>query len=320
MKYFQFFFFLIAINACSVGNDQNKIDEEVDGSEKKPAAYSLDGNALYPPELAPERLARLTANLDSARQNYEADSTDEMNIIWYGRRLAYLSLYPEAIEVFSKGLELHPKSFKLYRHRGHRYISTRQFDKAIDDLEKAAWFIAGEELMIEPDGAPNKLNIPLSTTQFNVYYHLALAHYLKRDYRKAINTYLECMKVSDNNDLLVATTDWLYMSYRKIRRDIDAKKLLDAISADMEIIENESYLNRLLMYKGTKTPEELLQVAGDQEDNGVTIATQGYGVGNWYLINGDREKAKEIFTQVVSGTSWSAFGFIAAEAELRRMK
>ena len=319
MKYLQIYFLLIILYSCNVENYQ-KANEPV-GGENTPAAYSLDGVALYPPQLAPETLAILTVNLDSARRNYEADSTDEMNIIWYGRRLAYLYRYPEAIEVFTKGLELHPKSFRLYRHRGHRYISSRQFDKAIDDLEKAAWFMAGEEVMIEPDGAPNKLNIPLSTTQFNVYYHLALAHYLKHDYRKAQDIYLKCMKVSDNNDLLVATTDWLYMTYRKLRRDVDAKKLLDAISPDMEIIENESYLNRLLMYKGVKTPEELLKVEGDSAvDTGVTLATQGYGVGNWYLINGDREKAKEIFRQVVSGTSWSAFGFIAAEAELRRMK
>ena len=30
----------------------------------------------------------------------------------------------------------------------------------------------------------------------------------------------------------------------------------------------------------------------------VQIATQGYGVGNWYLVNGDKAKAKEIYERV----------------------
>ena len=49
------------------------------------------------------------------------------------------------------------------------------------------------------------------------------------------------------------------------------------------------------------------------------IATHGYGVGNWYLVNGDKAKAREIFDRdVLKGGSWAAFGYIAAEADLRR--
>ncbi len=50
----------------------------------------------------------------------------------------------------------------------------------------------------------------------------------------------------------------------------------------------------------------------------LNIATQGYGVGNWYLVNGDVAAATEIFERIVAGTSWAAFGYIAAEAELAR--
>jgi hypothetical protein len=50
----------------------------------------------------------------------------------------------------------------------------------------------------------------------------------------------------------------------------------------------------------------------------VQIATQGYGVGNWYLVNGDTRKAREIFERVVAGNAWQAFGWIAAEADLKR--
>ena len=85
-------------------------------------------------------------------------------------------------------------------------------------------------------------------------------------------------------------------------------------------IENDSYYKRLKMYQGKLQPEDLLQVDPSANDYDLSLATQGYGVGNWYLYNGDTAKAVEIFEKVTSGKSFSSFGFIAAEAELARMK
>jgi hypothetical protein len=53
-------------------------------------------------------------------------------------------------------------------------------------------------------------------------------------------------------------------------------------------------------------------------DSTLDIATQGYGVGNWYFYNGQTEKAKEIFEKVIKGKYWAAFGYIAAETEWQK--
>jgi hypothetical protein len=84
-------------------------------------------------------------------------------------------------------------------------------------------------------------------------------------------------------------------------------------------VENDSYLKRCLMYQGKLAPEDVLKVSmADLDQAALTMATQGYGVGNWFLYNGDREQAQRIFEQVVAGEYFGAFGFIAAEAELAR--
>jgi hypothetical protein len=70
------------------------------------------------------------------------------------------------------------------------------------------------------------------------------------------------------------------------------------------------------MYRGKLKPEDVLNVSDNEEDADLVVATQGYGVGNWYLVNGDTARANEIFEQVVEGKHFSAFGFIAAEVEL----
>ena len=284
-------------------------------SSKEPAAVSFQGKPLYPLEESPATIQKKDSLLAIAKANYDANPEDLDNIIWYGRRLAYLYRYKEAIIVYTRGMITHPKAAELYRHRGHRYISTRQLDRAIKDFEIAARVSSDRPIEIEPDGLPNKLNQPLSTLQFNIWYHWALAYYLKHDFEKAATLYDSCMHYSTNPDLLTATADWQYMTYRRLNQPEKAAAVLDSIYEGMEIIENESYYNRLLMYKGLKEPSDLLDLSNNDPEAQLDIVTQGYGVGNWYLYNGDKAKAKEVFDKVLSTGYWPAFGYIAAEAE-----
>ena len=41
-----------------------------------------------------------------------------------------------------------------------------------------------------------------------------------------------------------------------------------------------------------------------------------YGLGNWYFYSGEREKAREIWEEILVGNSESSFGYIAAESDL----
>ena len=280
-------------------------------------ATSLLGKPLFPSNVTGDAKVRMERELARAKAEYDANSRDADKLIWYGRRLAYLGRYREAIDVFSRGIAFEPGNPRLYRHRGHRYITTRQFEKAVADLSLASKLIEGQKDEIEPDGRPNRLNKPLSTLHFNVWYHLGLAHYLQGEFQKALAAYLECMKVSRaNDDLLVATSDWLYMTYRRMGKTREAAKVLEGIREKMEIIENDSYYKRLRMYQGKLTPEALLDPANADD---LSIATQGYGVGNWYFYNGQRDKAIALFEKLVAGREWAAFGTIAAEADLKRL-
>lgn len=259
----------------------------------------------------------LEDNLRQAQAAYERDTADADAIIWLGRRHAYLGQYREAVEVFTKGIALHPKDARFLRHRGHRYITLRQFKAAIADLEKAAELTRGQPDEIEPDGAPNAYNIPTSTLQSNIWYHLALAHYLEHDFDKALRGWVQAMAVSKNDDMKVATADWLYMTLRRLGRTGDAAEVLVPITKDMRILENHAYHKRLLMYKGELRPEDLLS---ERTDDAVQLATYGYGVANWYLYNGEREKALALFRRIVAGKNPAAFGYIAAEMELAKFK
>lgn len=287
-------------------------------------AYALTGEALRRPVLAPEARGRLERQLAEARAGHEAAPDDADALIWHARRAGYLGRYREAIALLDEGVRKHPEDARMYRHRGHRHITVRELEAAVRDLSRAAELVRGRTDEVEPDGMPNRHGIPTSTLQSNIWYHLGLAHYLRGDFDRALAAYREAMKVSTNDDMHVATADWLYMTLRRLGRDAEAAEVLEPITGDMRILENDAYHRRLLMYKGELPPEALLAelppealLAGDGD--ALQMATQGYGVGNWYLYNGEPERAREVFRRVVAIGNWPSFGHIAAEAELQRM-
>ena len=283
------------------------LPEVPDGAQ----AVSLSGKALYSP--APGQA--VLDNLAKAKADYDRAPDDADNIIWYGRRIAYTGDYRGAIEVFSEGVEKFPGDARMYRHRGHRYISIREFDRAIDDLEKAASLIEGTENEVEPDGAPNALNIPVSSLHGNVWYHLGLAYYLKQDWDNAHRAYKNGFDAGRNDDNRVSTTHWLYSILRRKGDEAEAARVLDVITADMNIIENMSYHNLCLFYKGELSLDELL---GDGDGSPAGVAVR-YGAANWHYYNGDTEKAKAMLEELAGSAGWAGFGVIAAEADLAAM-
>ncbi len=248
------------------------------------------------------------------REKESADST-----IWLGRRLAYLGNYKDAIRLYGKGLSRYRNDARLWRHRGHRFITRRCFDEAIGDLKKAAELTEGKPDEVEPDGIPNAKNIPVSTLKTNIWYHLGLAYYLKGDLENALKAYEECKRLAKNNDMRAATTYWQYMTLRRLRKNDEAKELLDKFDTDVNVIENLDYLKLLKLNKDEIKAEDLLSSIRDNADS-LTSATLGYGIGNYFLYNGDEEKAMTIFKKIVKGNQWASFGYIAAEAELKTWK
>ncbi len=270
------------------------------------------------PSVSQAALKEMDARLLEARNKYEATPNDADAIIWLGRRLAYPGRFREAIDVFTEGIQKFPNDARFYRHRGHRYITLRRFDLAIRDFEKAALLIKGKPDEVEPDGQPNARNIPTSTLQFNIWYHLGLAYYLTGNNQQALASYRKCLAVSKNPDALAATSHWLYMTLRRLNRKREAAGVLKPISEGMNIIENTGYYRLLLMYQGKIPPEQLQEEALKQGANAGSHSML-YGIGNWYLYSGRRKDAIKVFRQIVASDQWASFGYIAAEADLARI-
>ena len=289
---------IISCDSYQNSKDQLSLNKTIE-------AVTLLGDTLTSPEL---KEGKSFDQFKSAQLNYFDNQDDPESLIWYGRRIAYLGYFKEAIKIFTLGIETYPKDARFYRHRGHRYISTRQYDKAINDFEKAVILIDQTIDQIEPDGLPNSKNIPLSTLHGNIWYHLGLAYYLKNDMNNALKAFTNRSVTHKYDDNIVSGGHWLYMINRRLNKIEESKAVIDQVNQEMDIIENMSYHQSCLFYKGLLEESEL-----------VIDEVALYSLANWYIYEkNDTLRAKEYYQELFKGNPFS-FAYIAGEADWVRL-
>ena len=202
--------------------------------------------------------------------------------------------FREAIETFSKGLEIDPNNALLLRWRGHRYLSTRQFAKAHTDLVNGSI---------------------IDSTIYGIWYHLGIVRFVRGDFNGAAKAFEKALPIAPDSGERAGSTDWLWMSLSRAGRKAEANAML-AGHPDVPPANN-AYTTRLKLYRGEIKPEAVLTKA-DTAD--IQVATLSYGLGNWYLLRGDKRRARMWFERSIASGGWPAFGFILSEVELDRMK
>ena len=241
----------------------------------------------------------------SAQKIYFNNEDNSESLIWYGRRAAYLGYYQKSIDLYSEGIKKYPDDARFYRHRGHRYISTRQYDKAIKDFRKAIGLIDEKIDQIEPDGLPNKKNIPLTTLNGNIWYHIGLAYYLTNDMNNALKAFSNRSVSHKYDDNIVSSAHWLYMINRRLGDIEGADRIIDKVNSEMDIIENMSYHQSCLFYKGELKESQI-----------VIDDVALYSLANWYMYEkNDTINAKKYYQKLLKNGNPYSFAFIAGESD-----
>jgi tetratricopeptide (TPR) repeat protein len=269
------------------------------------------------PVVSAQSKQKMEADLNAVLKRLESNPKDLDALVWAGRRTAYLGNYYQSLDFFTRAMELHPGAAAPYRHRGHRYITLRCFDKAIYDFERAVALTTGIPDEVEPDGMPNDQNIPTSTLQSNIWYHLGLAHYLKGDFERAVESYKACLAVSRNPDMYIATANWYYLALLRAGKKEAADNFLAGLDLQVTLIENQVYLRLLQLHRQGKVPDDPMIFL--QRKAGLEGVTYAYGLGAFLLVKGEKEKARQVFQHMLQLQQWGAFGCIAAEVEMKRL-
>lgn len=200
----------------------------------------------------------------------------------------------EAVETFTRALAIAPDDAMLYRWRGHRFISVRQFDRSMADLTHG---------------------YGLDSTNYGILYHLGVLRFVRGDFHAAADAFARAQRRAPDGAELAGATDWLWMALQRGGRSAEAAAMLARRPDTLQT--TAAYSKRLKLYRGEIGPDELF-AASDTSD--VDVATLSYGLGNWYLVSGDTTRARAQFERAIRSRGWPAFGFIAAEAELARLR
>ncbi len=240
------------------------------------------------------RAQRDTGAIARAESALAADPRNVERIIQLGVAQSGVRQYREAIATFTRGLTIAPNDAMLYRWRGHRYLSVREFDRALSDLTRGS---------------------RLDSTNYGIWYHLGIVRYAGGDFAAAADAFARAQRRPPDAAELAGSTDWLWMSLSRAGRTSEAQAMLDRHPDSLPA--TNAYAQRLRLYRGQINPDDVI-TAGDTGD--VAVATLCYGVGNWYLVRGDTARARTWFERSVRSGGWPAFGFIMSEVELRRLR
>ena len=248
------------------------------------------------PEGVEYRSLPATEAIKTAQAALAADPKNIARFVDLGVAQSGARQFREAIETFTRGLQIEPNNALLLRWRGHRYLSVREFDRALADLTRGS--------KIDP-------------SIYGIWYHLGVIQFIRGDFSAAAASFAKAQPIAPDSGELQGSTDWLWMSLGRAGRSAEAKAMLDKrpdSRPDLKPVDN-AYTRRLQLYRGEIGPDKVVTVA-DTDD--VQVATLAYGLGNWYLVRGDKAQARAWFERSVKSGGWPAFGFIVSEAELRR--
>ena len=235
-----------------------------------------------------------TGPIARAERALQADPRTIQRYIDLGVAQAGARQMQEAVQTFTRALAVAPNDPMLYRWRGHRNLSVRNFDAAMADLTRG---------------------YALDSLNYGTLYHLGVLRFVRGDFNAAADAFRRAQPHAPDAGELAGSTDWLWMSLQRAGRAAEASAML-ARHPD-SLATTVAYARRLRMYRGEIAPEALITPA---DTGDVDLATLSFGLGNYYLVKGDTTRARAQFQRSITSGGWPAFGFIASEAELVRLR
>ena len=235
-----------------------------------------------------------TGPVARAERALAADPRNVQRFIDLGVAQAGARQMREAVRTFTRALAVAPNDPMLLRWRGHRHLSVREFDRAMADLTRG---------------------YGLDSTNYGILYHLGVLRFVRGDFNAAADAFARAQPRAPDAGERAGATDWLWMSLQRAGRAAEADAML-ARHPD-SLATTVAYAKRLRLYRGEIGPDALF-TPSDTSD--IDVATLAYGLGDWYMVKGDTARARAQFERSVKSGGWPAFGFIASEAELARMR
>ena len=283
-------------------------------------ALSFLGDTLFSLPLDPRLGQQRVALLQQARQGAAVRPNHVPSQTLLAIRTAEIGRFRDAIELYSQIINANPATVRLYRRRGELLLRIRELRLAIGDLRHAT---KGGLVATETEREFNEVGTSggyvETTVLYSSFHFLGMALYLDGQFREARSVWQESLKRAATADELIHSALWLFFATRRAGLAAEARALLASLPDSVDVNISFAEHDLLRSYKGDlslkELPFDMDGPLGTPDD-----ALYGYGVGQTLLLLNRQEEAALMFRRVLATRDWSSLPYLAAEADLARMK
>jgi dipeptidyl aminopeptidase/acylaminoacyl peptidase len=280
-------------------------------------AQSLFGWPLARPELPKSVRERREADLQAALERVAKEVGSREAQLQVARRLGELGRFREGLAVLDGALGQDPEVVELRWNRGYFRLMVRDLEGAISDLDWAAARIAAGAVpdRTKVEGLLGEDGDFSTTLHFNVHFLRGFGFYLKGEWARAVEAMREAFRVAKGKAGMERVAgEWLYLSLMRSGEVEAARKVLEELWRDAELIEKGTYRERLELYRGERGWQEVL----DRKGRPGEVASRTYAVAMEAWFRGDRARARMLLERVAGSSEWWSLAVLAAEADLAR--
>ena len=299
---------VILVSCQSKSTDQTN-SEAASTSEKPVEGTSFVGEPLYRKVANPEFIVKNDSLLEML---IKKSALTEDDYIEAGRLHTAVNRYHDAIDVYTKGIEKFPNSFKLLRHRGHRYMSAREFESAIVDLRRGDDILGTDDSVLEH----NQDGYATGSYKYWIWYHIGLYHFFHGDYEQGAEAFENCLSLAIDNKNRTGSRSWLFETYQKLG-DVDrARDIIAPITADFDVDQEYSYFKKIMLYKGILQPDDLVDLNKVTSEWTGGDISRAYGVAIWHSINDRKEEALAVYQKILETPHWNSWAYVMTDYEV----
>ncbi|MEO8624593.1 MAG: hypothetical protein ABI625_26160, partial [bacterium] len=173
-----------------------------------------------------------TGPIARAEQALAADPRNVQRFIALGVAQSGARQMQEAVQTFTRALAIAPGDAMLYRWRGHRHLSVREFDKAGVDLRRG---------------------YNIDRKNYGILFHSGVLSFIGGDFNTAVRMFIEAQPLAPDGGELTGSTDWLWMSLARAGRLAEANAMLARRPDTLAAPPGYAYASRLKLYRGELT-------------------------------------------------------------------
>jgi lipoprotein NlpI len=206
---------------------------------------------------------------------------------------SYLKQYAEALEDFSRAIEIDQVNPQYYEDRAIAYLKLREFKPASTDLDMA---------------------LGLDRKRTSSHREKGRLAFYQGDFAEAAQEFARAMETG-SDEAVVYSAIWLHMALK--RGGLPGEAPIGAIAAQLDQLQWPSPI--LQMFSGNLQPDEAIAAAASRDPR-VALLQQCeayFYAGEQYLIRGERDKARAAFEAALATgvTEFMEFDWSARELE-----